>query len=73
MFEFQSYAEKNREFWLRECKRLEEGYKKAIEEVQHSCLAHDEQYATRAKKLEYQHAEKKEQMRLTLAKYKDKC
>lgn len=57
---------------MRECKRLEEGYKKAIEEVQHSCLAHDEQYATRAKKLEYQHAEKKEQMRLTL-KYKDKC
>lgn len=57
---------------MRECKRIEEGYKKVIEEVQQSCLAHDEQYAARAKKLEHQHAEKMEQMRLTL-QYKDKC
>lgn len=54
----------------RECKRIEEGYKKAIEEVQQNFLAHDEQYAARVKKLEYQYAEKMEQMRL---KYKDKC
>jgi len=52
---------------LRECKRIEEGYKKAIEEVQQN----DEQYAAKIKDLEYQHAEKMKQMRLTL-KYKDK-
>lgn len=57
---------------MRECKRIEDGYKKVIKEVQQSCLAHDEQYAAKAKKLEDQHAEKMEQMRLTL-KYKDKC
>ncbi|XP_025987433.2 uncharacterized protein PFB0145c isoform X1 [Solenopsis invicta] len=69
---YKDYAEKNREFLSRECKRIEEGYKKAIQEAQQRCLAHDEQYATKAKKLEHQYAEQKEQMRLTL-KYKDKC
>lgn len=54
----------------RECKRIEEGYKKAIDEVQQNFLTHDEQYAAKVKKLEYQYAEKMEQMRL---KYKDKC
>ncbi|KYN16182.1 PREDICTED: protein MLP1-like [Trachymyrmex cornetzi] len=68
---YKSHAENNREFLLRECKRIEEGYKKAIEEAQQSCLAHDEQYTTKAKKLEQQHVEKMEQMQLTL-KYKDK-
>lgn len=69
---YRSYALSNKEFLLRECKRVEEGYKKAIKEVQQSCLAHDEQYVAKAKRLEHQHAEKKEQMGLTL-KYKDKC
>ncbi|KYN34657.1 hypothetical protein ALC56_11146 [Trachymyrmex septentrionalis] len=69
---YKIHAENNREFLLRECKRIEEGYKKAIEEAQQSCLAHDEQYTTKAKKLEQQHVEKMEQMQLTL-KYKDKC
>lgn len=55
----------------REYKRIEEeAYKKAIEEVQQNFLTHDEQYTAKVKKLEYQHAEKMEQMRL---KYKDKC
>ncbi|XP_018396585.1 PREDICTED: centrosomal protein of 152 kDa-like isoform X2 [Cyphomyrmex costatus] len=69
---YKSHAENNREFLLRECKRIEEGYKKAIEEAQQSCLANDEQYTVKAKKLEQQHAQKMEQMQLTL-KYKDKC
>ncbi|EGI66042.1 hypothetical protein G5I_05433 [Acromyrmex echinatior] len=69
---YKSHAENNREFLLRECKRIEEGYKKAIEKAQQSCLVHDEQYTTKAKKLEQQHIEKMEQMQLTL-KYKDKC
>ncbi|XP_012527288.1 centrosomal protein of 152 kDa isoform X2 [Monomorium pharaonis] len=69
---YKSYAKKNREFLSRECKRIQEGYQKAIEEAQQNCLAHDEQYATKAKKLKHQYAEKEQQMRLTL-KYKDKC
>ncbi|XP_011637731.1 centrosomal protein of 152 kDa-like isoform X1 [Pogonomyrmex barbatus] len=69
---YKKYAQTNREFLSNECKRIEEGYKKAIEEVQQNFLAHDEQYAAKVKKFENQHAGKMEQMRLTL-KYKDKC
>ncbi|XP_077261006.1 uncharacterized protein LOC143896817 isoform X1 [Temnothorax americanus] len=59
---YKRYAEENREFLSRECKRIEEGYKKAIKEAQQNFRTHDEQYATKAKKLEHQHAEKMKQM-----------
>lgn len=70
MLGFQSYAEKKGEFLSGECKRIEEGYKKAMNEVQQNFSAHNEKYAAKVKELEYQYTEKIEQMRL---EYKDKC
>ncbi|EZA57904.1 COP1-interactive protein 1 isoform X2 [Ooceraea biroi] len=66
-----SHAEKKEKFLLGECKRIEEGYKKAMNEVQENFQAHDEQHAAKVKELEQQYTEKMKQMRLTL-KYKDK-
>lgn len=56
---------------MSECKRIEEGYKKAMDEVQQNCQVSNEQYAAKVKALETQYTEKEEQMRLM--KYKDKC
>lgn len=55
---------------LSECKRIEEGYKKAMEEVQQSFEVLNEKHAATVRALQNQYAEKEEQMRL---KYKDKC
>lgn len=57
---------------LSECKRIEEGYKKAMNQVQQNFQAQEKRLVAKVKKLEYQYAEKKEQMRLTL-EYKNKC
>jgi len=54
-----------------ERKRIEEGYKKVINEVQEKFQAHGEEHAAKVKELEHQYTEKVKQMRLTL-KYKDK-
>ncbi|XP_011863695.1 PREDICTED: centrosomal protein of 152 kDa-like isoform X2 [Vollenhovia emeryi] len=69
-YNYKNFAERNREFLSRECKRIEEGYKKAMEQVQQEFQTHDEQYAAKVKELQNQYAEKEEQMRL---KYKNKC
>lgn len=53
-----------------ECKRIEEGYKKAMNVVQQNFSAYDDKFAAKVKKLENQYTEKREQMRL---QYKDKC
>lgn len=58
-----------KKFLSDECKRIEEGYKKAINETEQNLVAHNEQYAAKVQKLEYEYTERIEQLRL---KYKDK-
>ncbi|XP_072750863.1 uncharacterized protein [Anoplolepis gracilipes] len=67
---YKNYAEKQSQFLSGECKRLEEGYKKAMNEVQQNFSAYNDKYAAKVKKLENQYTEKKEQIQL---QYKDKC
>lgn len=49
---YKSYAEQNREFLSSECKRIQEGYKKALNEVQQNLSACNEKYAAKVKELE---------------------
>ncbi|XP_076236772.1 uncharacterized protein LOC143180718 isoform X2 [Calliopsis andreniformis] len=73
---YKEHAENKEKFLLSECKRIEEGYKRAMNQVQQKLEAivstQEEQVATKLKELECQYAERIEQMRLTL-KYKSKC
>ncbi|CAK9826361.1 Centrosomal protein of 152 kDa [Anthophora retusa] len=73
---YKEYAENKEKFLLCECKRIEEGYKRAMNQVQQKLEAivstQEEQVATKLKELECQYTERIEQMRLTL-KYKSKC
>ncbi|GAB1862967.1 Centrosomal protein of 152 kDa [Camponotus japonicus] len=59
---YKSYAEKSREFFTSECKRIEEGYKKAMNEVQQNFSVYNEKYAAKVKELEHQYTEKIEQI-----------
>ena len=68
---------KNKEkFLLSECKRIEEGYKRAMNQVQQKLegiiSTQEKHIATKLKEIECQYTEKIEQMRLT-QKYKSKC
>lgn len=72
LLQFQNYAEQRRKFLSDECKRIEDGYKKAINQVQQNFQAREERYVSKVKELEHQYTEKMEQMRLTL-EYKNKC
>ncbi|KOC67365.1 Centrosomal protein of 152 kDa [Habropoda laboriosa] len=73
---YKEHAENKEKFLLSECKRIEEGYKRAMNQVQQKLEAivstQEEQVATKLKELECQYTERIEQMRLTL-KYKSKC
>ncbi|XP_012147642.1 uncharacterized protein LOC100883073 isoform X2 [Megachile rotundata] len=73
---YKEHAENKEKFLLSECKRIEEGYKRAMNQVQQKLEAivstQEEQVATKLKELECQYTERIEQMRLTL-KYKNKC
>ncbi|XP_043261518.1 centrosomal protein of 152 kDa [Colletes gigas] len=73
---YKEHAENKEKFLLSECKRIEEGYKRAMNQVQQKLDAivstQEEQVATKLKELECQYTERIEQMRLTL-KYKSKC
>ncbi|XP_053974384.1 centrosomal protein of 152 kDa-like isoform X2 [Hylaeus volcanicus] len=73
---YKEHAENKEKFLLSECKRIEEGYKRAMNQVQQKLEAivstQEEQVATKLKELECQYTERMEQMRLTL-KYKNKC
>ncbi|KAG7206544.1 hypothetical protein KM043_003887 [Ampulex compressa] len=73
---YKEHAENKEKFLLGECRRIEEGYKRAMNQVQEKLetivSAQEEQVATKLKELERQYAERIEQMRLTL-KYKSKC
>ncbi|OAD54502.1 hypothetical protein WN48_06691, partial [Eufriesea mexicana] len=70
---YKEHAENKEKFLLSECKRIEEGYKRAMNQVQQKLEAiistQEEQVATKLKELECQYTERIEQMRLTL-KYK---
>lgn len=72
LLQFQNYAEQKKKFFSDECKRIEDGYKKAINQVQQNLQAQEERHVAKVKELEYQYTEKIEQMRLTL-EYKNKC
>ncbi|XP_017880531.1 centrosomal protein of 152 kDa isoform X2 [Ceratina calcarata] len=73
---YKEYAENKEKFLLSECKRIEEGYKRAMNQVQQKLEAivstQEEQVASKLKELESQYTERIEQMRLT-QKYKSKC
>ncbi|XP_015610581.1 centrosomal protein of 152 kDa [Cephus cinctus] len=73
---YKEYAENKEKFLLNECKRIEEGYKRAMNTVQQKVDAivstQEEQVATKLKELESQYEEQLEQMRLKM-KYKTKC
>ncbi|XP_076749974.1 uncharacterized protein LOC143422886 isoform X2 [Xylocopa sonorina] len=73
---YKEHAKNKEKFLLSECKRIEEGYKRAMNQVQQKLEAivstQEEQVATRLKEIECQYTERIEQMRLTL-KYKSKC
>ncbi|XP_076676804.1 uncharacterized protein LOC143373430 isoform X3 [Andrena cerasifolii] len=73
---YKEHAENKEKFLLSECKRIEEGYKRAMNQVQQKLDAivstQEEQVTTKLKELECQYTERIEQMRLTL-KYKSKC
>lgn len=69
--QFQNYAEQKKKFLSDECKRIEDGYKKAMNQVQQNFQAQEERYVAKVKELEYQYKEKMEQMRLAL-EYKNK-
>ncbi|XP_076300857.1 uncharacterized protein LOC143219010 isoform X2 [Lasioglossum baleicum] len=70
---YKEYAENKEKFLLQEIKRIEEGYKRAMNQVQQKLDAivstQEEQVATKLKELECQYTERMEQMRLAL-KYK---
>ncbi|XP_076650675.1 uncharacterized protein LOC143357887 isoform X2 [Halictus rubicundus] len=70
------HADNKEKFLLSECKRIEEGYKRAMNQVQQKLetivSTQEEEVATKLKELECQYTERIEQMRLTL-KYKSKC
>ncbi|KMQ95622.1 centrosomal protein, partial [Lasius niger] len=78
---YKNYAEQRGKFLSDECKRIEEGYKKAMNEVQQNVLACHEKYAAKVKELEYQHTEKvkeleyqhTEKIKQMRLEYKDKC
>lgn len=73
---YKEHGENKEKFLLSECKRIEEGYKRAMNQVQQKLDAivstQEEQVTTKLKELECQYTERIEQMRLTL-KYKSKC
>ncbi|XP_050457860.1 repetitive organellar protein-like isoform X2 [Cataglyphis hispanica] len=56
---YKSYAEQNREFLSNECKRIQDGYKKALNEVQQNLSACNEKYAAKVKELESVNRENK--------------
>ncbi|XP_014479713.1 PREDICTED: centrosomal protein of 152 kDa-like isoform X2 [Dinoponera quadriceps] len=72
-FNYKNYAEQRKDFFTDECKRIEDGYKKAMNQVQEDFQEQEERYASKVKELEYQYTNKVEQMRLTLTEYKSKC
>ncbi|KAK2587256.1 hypothetical protein KPH14_002993 [Odynerus spinipes] len=63
---YKEHAERKEKFFLSECKRIEEGYKKAMTQVQqkHDAVisAYEKQVATKVKELECQYRERIEQM-----------
>ncbi|EFN84425.1 myosin heavy chain, skeletal muscle isoform X2 [Harpegnathos saltator] len=65
-YNYKNYAKQKKEFLSNECKRIEDGYKKAMYQVQQKCQAQEERYVAKVKELECQYTEKMEQMRLTL-------
>lgn len=73
---YKEHAKNKEKFLLSEYKRIEEGYKRAINQAQQKLDAimstYEEQVPTKLKEIECQYAERTEQMRLTL-KYKSKC
>lgn len=72
----QELAENKEKFLLNECKRIKEGYKRAMNQVQQKVevilSTQEEQVATKMAELESQYEEQLEQMRLKM-KYKNKC
>ncbi|XP_012260888.2 centrosomal protein of 152 kDa-like [Athalia rosae] len=73
---YKEHAENKEKFLLSECKRIEEGYKRAMNQVQQKVevilSTQEEQVATKMTELESQYEEQLEQMRLKM-KYKNKC
>ncbi|XP_032690124.1 putative leucine-rich repeat-containing protein DDB_G0290503 isoform X2 [Odontomachus brunneus] len=65
-YKYKNYAEQRKNFLSDECKRIENGYKKAINQVQQNFQAREERYVSKVKELEHQYTERMEQMRLTL-------
>ncbi|XP_034951220.1 putative leucine-rich repeat-containing protein DDB_G0290503 [Chelonus insularis] len=72
---YKKYAEEKENFLMSECKRIEDGYKKAISQVQQNfdeiVSTQEKQMEEKLKELESQYEEKLQQLRRNM-KYKDK-
>ncbi|XP_046601871.1 centrosomal protein of 152 kDa-like isoform X2 [Neodiprion lecontei] len=73
---YKELAENKEKFFLSECERIKEGYKRAMNQVQQKVDAivssQEKQVSTKMAELESQYEEQLEQMRLKM-KYKNKC
>lgn len=73
---YKEHAKRQEKFFLSECKRVEEGYKKAMTQVQqkHDAVisAYEKELTTKVKELECQYRERIEQM-VNTPKYKNNC
>lgn len=76
IFFFQEYAARKEKYFHDECRRLDEGYNKAMKEVERKVEAkvalQEEQVALKVKELESQYEEEVEKLQLKM-KYKYKC